>query len=169
MQRPHQIFLKTLLVLSLLLLAGLAQAETLYVQASSASIRSGKTSLSKIVASVQFAEALESIQQEGNWYQVRTHKGHVGWIYTNKVTSTKPSTPDSRFASIGRGFRKTESSSATATAGVRGLDEFSSGYAKRKGISRRHRVAVNQMTHYRLSDRDVEMFLKSGRLGEYAE
>ena len=154
---------------NVLCLSNLAVAETVYVHAKSATVRTGTTSLSQKVASVQFGQALELIEKRDNWYHVQTHNGAVGWIYHNKVGASKPSGQESRLAALGKDFRRTQSSSITGTAGVRGLDEYSAGYANRTGIAARHRAAVDHMTNYRLSDREVEVFLKSGRLGEYAE
>ena len=163
------IMIKTAVLLSLLCFSNIVLAETVYVQAKSASIRNGKTSLSKVVASVRFGQTLELIEKNGNWYKVKTVKGPSGWIYHNKVSLTKPSGRENRLASLGKDFRHTQSSSVTGTAGVRGLNEFSTRYAQRSRIALRHRRAVDRMTNYRLSDGEVEGFLKSGRLGEYAE
>lgn len=163
------IVMQAALLLSLLCLTNMALAETVYVQAKSASLRSGKTSLSKVVTSVRFGQALELIEKNGNWFKVNDGKGRSGWIYHNKVSLSKPSGRENRLASLGKDFRQTQSSSVSGTAGVRGLGEFSNHYAQHSRIAVRHRRAVDRMTNYRLSDGEVEAFLKSGRLGEYAE
>ena len=163
------LIMQSVILFTILWLGNPAMAETVYVQAKSATIRSGQTSLSHVVASVSFGQGLELMEKQGNWYKVDAGKGAIGWIYHNKVSTHKPSEQESRLASLGKNFRHTRSSSLTGTAGVRGLDEFSTGYANAAGISARHRAAVDRMTNYRLSDREVEAFLKSGRLGEYAE
>jgi hypothetical protein len=159
----------SIFLFSMLCLSNIAIAETVYVLAKSATLRTGTTSLSHAVATVPFGQALELIEKDDNWYKVQVQNGAVGWIYHNKVGATKPSSEESRLAALGKDFRKTQSSSITGTAGVRGLDEYSAGYAKRAGIGARHRSALDRMTNYRLLDRQVEAFLKSGRLGEYAE
>lgn len=169
MHLRYRVMMPSIFLFGLLCLSNTGFAETVYVQAKSATLRSGTTSLSQEVASVPFGQALELIEKRDNWYKVREQNGAVGWIYHNKIGSTKPSGQESSLAALGKDFRRTQSSSVTGTAGVRGLDEYSAGYAKRSGIARRHRAAVDRMTNYRLSDREVEVFLKSGRLGEYAE
>ncbi len=170
MRSPKRhIVLCTIALTCLGFLVSVAQAETVYVQAKTAHLRSGKTSLSKIVATVRFGEPLTLLSTEGSWNKVRTARGNTGWIYANKITSTKPSRSESRLAALGKDFRRTEASPATASAGIRGLDEFSGDYARRVGMPPRHRTAVERMTNYRVTDQAVEAFLKAGRLGEYTE
>lgn len=163
------LMIQSVCLFSLLCLANLALAETVYVHAKSASLRTGKTSLSRVVASVQYGQALKLVEKGDGWYKVQTRNGAVGWIYHNKVGTSKPTERESRLAALGKDFRRTQSSSLTGTAGVRGLDEFSADYANRARIPAHYRAAVDRMTNYRLSDREVEAFLKSGRLGEYAQ
>ena len=169
MQLRNRFIKLNIVVLSILCLSSTALAETVYVQAKSATIRSGTTSLSQVMATVPYGQALELIENGESWYKVRSQNGAVGWIYHTKVSSSKPSGQESSLAALGKDFRRSESSSVTGTAGVRGLDEYSAGYAKRSGIAARHRTAVDRMTNYRLTDREVEAFLESGKLGEYAE
>ena len=161
----------TLLSMTLVasLVAGLAAAETVYVQATTAKLRSGKTSLDPVVAELKFGEALEVLRKEGGWLEVRTAAAVRGWIFANKTAARKPAGGDDLLAKMGRSMRRTEASDVTASAGARGLDKVSEGYAQRVGISQQDRDAVDRMTAYRLTDQEVEDFLKDGRLGEYAQ
>jgi uncharacterized protein YgiM (DUF1202 family) len=146
-----------------------AWAETVFVQAKTAKLRSGKTSLDPVVADVKYGEALEVRKTEGTWLQVETRSGVTGWIFAGKTSTAKPSGADDELAKLGRTFRGREASDATASAGARGLDKVSEGYANRSGISQRDRDAVDRMTAYSVSDQEVEDFLKKGELGEYAK
>ena len=152
-----------------LLVSVVSGAETVYVQAKSAQLRSGKTSLSQIVATVQFGEALEKLRQEEDWLEVRTSGGTTGWIFANKTTTTKPSGGESGLAKLGQTIRGAEAAPVTASAGARGLDKVSEAYANRSGIPKQYQNTVDRMNAYRLTDQDVEAFLKEGRLGEYAK
>ena len=144
-------------------------AETIYVQARSAQLRSGKTSLSQTVATVQFGDELEKLRQEDEWLEVRTAGGVTGWIFVNKTTATKLSGSGSSLAKLGQAMRQTEASPVTASTGARGLDKVSGEYASRTGIPQQYQDAVDRMTAYRLTDQEVEAFLQDGRLGEYAK
>lgn len=167
MRRPPLIIL---LLLSLSLSAGAALAETLYVQAKAAKLRAGKTSLDSVVANLRFGEPLEVLRKDGSWLEVQTAAGKMGWIFAGKTTAVKPSgSADDALARLGQSMRRTEAGDVTATAGARGLDKVSEGYANRTGITQRDRDAVDRMAAYRLSDQEVEDFLKEGGLGEYAK
>lgn len=146
-----------------------AWAETVYVQAKTAQLRSGKTSLDTVVANLKYGDALEVTIREGSWLQVRTASGAQGWIFANKTSNTKPSGGSDTLAQLGRSMRRGEASGTTASAGARGLDKASEGYANRTGISQEDRDAVDRMTAYQLPDQEVEEFLKEGGLGEYAK
>lgn len=157
------------LLISLSCMTSLAMAETVYVQAKTAQLRSGKTSLDKVVANVKFGEALEVVEKAGSWLQVKTGDGTQGWIFANKTSSSKPSGKNDQLAALGKSMRGGDASGTTASAGARGLDKASEGYAHRAGVSQRDRDAVDRMTAYQLSDQEVEEFLKEGGLGEYAK
>jgi len=162
--------LVTLLLLSLYLLTGVALAETVFVQSKTAKLRSGKTSLDSVVADLKFGEPLEVLGKEGNWLAVQTARGAKGWIFAGKTTPTKPAgSEDDVLAKLGKSFRRTEAGDVTASAGARGLDKVSEGYANRVGITQQHRDAIDRMAAYQISDQDVEDFLKQGGLGEYAK
>jgi hypothetical protein len=150
-------------------MTGAAFGETLYVAAKSAQLRSGKTSLDPVVASLKLGETVDVVQRDGRWLEVKTAKGVKGWIYDNKVSASKPTGGDNELAALGRSFRRTDASGVTASAGARGLDKASEGYANRSGITQQHRDAVDRITAYKIPDEDIHEFLKSGRLGEYAE
>ena len=172
MKRPSRLAapLITLLLLSLYLLTVVALAETVFVQSKTAKLRSGKTSLDSVVADLKFGESLEVLGKEGNWLEVQTTRGAKGWIFAGKTTPTKPTVgEDDVLAKLGKSFRRTEAGDVTASAGARGLDKVSEGYANRVGITQQHRNAIDRMAGYRITDQEVEDFLKNGGLGEYAK
>ncbi len=166
-RQPVRIVIPVLIILSVM--AGSAWAETVFVQARAAQLRAGKTSLDPVVANVKYGEALQVRRTEGKWMEVETGGGLTGWIFANKTTTAKPSGGEDDLAKLGRGFRGKEASDATASAGARGLDEVSAEYAKRSGISQRDRDSVDRMAAYKITDQEVEEFLKKGELGEYAK
>ena len=169
MNARHPVRLVILILMMVSSLLSVAWAETVFVQAKTAKLRSGKTSLDKVVADLKYGEALEVVKTEGTWTEVRTSSGVTGWIFAAKTTTVKPTGGDDELAKTGRLFRGKEASDATASAGARGLDKVSEEYAKRSGISQRDRDTVDRMTAYKITDQEVEDFLKKGELGEYAK
>lgn len=157
------------LLVAALTMTEAASGETLYVAAKSAQLRSGKTSLDPVVATLKLGETLEVVKRDDRWVQVRTAKGVTGWIFAGNVSSSKPAGGDNELAALGQSVRRTDASAVTASAGARGLDKASEDYANRAGITQQHRDAVDRMTASKIPDEDIQEFLKSGRLGEYAE
>ena len=162
-------FLSAVLAVGLWLAADPAPAEPVYVQAKTAQLRAGKTSLDKVTANLRYGDELEVLRRDGTWIEVKTGAGDRGWIFANKVSSTKPSGGDSDLAALGKSFRRKEASDVTASAGSRGLDKVSEGYAKQAGITKDVQDSVDRVTAYRITDQEVEDFLRKGRLGEYAQ
>ena len=161
--------LSAVLAVGLWLAADSAPAETVYVQAKTAQLRAGKTSLDKVTANLRYGDELEVLRRDGTWIEGKTGAGDRGWIFANKVSSTKPSGGDSDLAALGKSFRRKEASDVTASAGSRGLDKVSEGYAKQAGITKDVQDSVDRMAAYRITDQEVEDFLRKGRLGEYAQ
>jgi hypothetical protein len=151
------------------LITSSAFGESVYVAAKTAQLRSGKTSLDPVVASLKLGDTLDVVTRDDHWLQVQTSQGVKGWIYYNNVSTSKPAGGDSGLAAMGRSFRGTDASNVTASAGARGLDKASEGYANRSGITQQQRDAVDHMTAYKIPDEEVQGFLKTGKLGEYAE
>ena len=160
-----------MVVLGTILCCGhsLAWAETLYIQAKTAQLRAGKTSLDSVVGNVRYGEAVEVLSRDGNWTEVKTAGGTKGWVFSSKLSQSKPSGGNDTLARLGQNMRSGDASAVTASAGARGLDKASEGYADRAGISPRDRQAVDRMNAYQLADEEVEEFLKEGGLGEYAK
>lgn len=169
MYHPHIFPAIMVFMVTVITMTDAAFGETLYVTAKSAQLRSGKTSMDPVVASPKIGEALEVVKRDDRWVQVKTAKGVTGWIYSGNVSESKPAGGDNELAAMGKGFRQTEASGVTASAGARGLDKASESYANRVGITQQHRDAVDRMTANKIPDDDIQTFLKAGRLGEYAE
>lgn len=171
MNRYRQLLIPLILAffIGLPFLPSIATAETVYVQAKTAKLRAGKTSLDRVVADLKFGEPLDVLRKDGTWLEVQTETGTKGWIFVSKTTPNQPAESSDDLAKLGKSFRRTEASETTASAGARGLDKASEDYAKRAGITQQHRDAVDRMTAYRMTDQEVEDFLKQGGLGEYAK
>lgn len=169
MNRRYGLLTISLAIVATALVAGTALCESLYVAAKSAQVRAGKTSLDPVVATLALGDIVEVLKREDRWLQVKTANGTTGWLFDNKVSASKPTSGESALAALGRNMRGTGASAVTASAGARGLDQTSGVYANRSGITPQQRAAVDRMTAYKITDEEVQDFLKSGKLGEYAE
>ena len=159
-------------ILTVLILWGIlcssALAETVYVNAKTAPLKSDKTASSSVIAELKRGDELSVIKKEGNWYQVRTKQGKTGWIYSFKITTKKPEKGAGLLEELGRGTGTVTAKEASTSASIRGLSPTSERYAGRANIRAEHIAGVKKMETFRVSQEDVERFLKEGRLGEYA-
>ena len=97
-----------------------AWAETVYVQAKTAQLRAGKTSLDAVVGNVKFGDALEVVGRDGSWVEVKTSGGARGWIFANKTSTSKPSGGNDTLARLGQSMRGGDASATTASANTCG-------------------------------------------------
>ncbi len=169
MNRRYAFFSPLICFVTAVLLTGTGVCETLYVAAKNAPLRAGKTSLDPVVTTLALGETVEVLKREDRWLQVKTANGVTGWLFDNKVSASKPASGESALAALGRNMRGADASAVTASAGARGLDQAPGVYANRSGITPQQRAAVDRMTAYKISDEEVQEFLKAGKLGEYAE
>ena len=111
-------------VVGMVVLAGIAPAETLYVKSKTAKLRAGKTSIDPVVGDLKVGEPLELLRTEGHWIEVRTTGGARGWLPVSNTAIAKPPGSDEDLAK-GECFPQTEASDVTASAGARGIGDAS--------------------------------------------
>ena len=146
-----------------------AWAETVYVQAKTAQLRAGKTSLDAVVGNVKFGEALEVVGRDGSWVEVKTSAGARGWIFANKTSSSKPSGSNDTLAKLGQSMRGEMPRRRRHRPAPEGWTRPPKVMPTAAGVSARDREAVDRMTAYQIPDQEVEEFLREGGLGEYAK
>jgi hypothetical protein len=125
------------------------------------------------------------------WYFVETNAGEKGWIYRGKVTDIPPEQeikkPDSSGNNLfGNIFGDTmESDIASDTnhsdRSIRGLSAENR-YERKKGISKdgkdyaqmsavdqKYQKALDTLLQIKVTDSELDYFLKQGKIGEYSE
>ncbi len=155
------------LILGALLLASVeARAETMYVKSPTAELKSSTSANAQILAQFSRGTSLNVILKQGNWIQVQTG-GKKGWVYKFKLSPTKPSGGDNLLAGLGGGGASAREGSSAAS--IRGLSPTSEKYAGRANIQPQHVEMVKHMESMKVSQNQVQEFLKAGKLGEYQE
>ena len=148
--------------------AGTALAETVYVRARSAKIRAGQTALHSVLERVPRGTPLEVLERGDRWLLVKTPKGNQGWVYASRTATEKAAQEGGLLARLGKEFRG-EAAETAAAAGARGLDRLAEDYAKRAGVRAAHIAAMNRAEKLsaRITEQQVEDFLRKGKVGEY--
>jgi hypothetical protein len=161
----------------LLATPALAQ-EKLFVASEGAKLKADKTASSDTVAELPVGTALTVLGQEDSWYKVSTGSsggGKSGWIYRGKVAASPPEASkqggDNLFS--GGGSSAIMVSEADSARSVRGLNESEQQAAKAAGRPARplsdYKSALDKVLAERVDKKELENFLKAGRIGEYAK
>lgn len=158
-----------------LLLSGVALAQSqLYVSGEGAKLKSDKTASSDTIAELPVGTALAVQGQDESWYKVSTG-GKSGWIYRGKVSETAPTASqqggDNLFGNAGGSTIMV--SEADSARSMRGLNASEQDAARAAGRAPRplsdYQAALDKVLAHKVDKREVENFLKAGRIGEYAK
>ncbi len=175
--KRHMKLLTTLLAglacLALFALPALAQ-DRLYVASEGAKLKADKSASSDTVAELPVGTALRVAGQEDSWYKV-TVGGNTGWIYRGKVAASPPEPSqqggDNLFGGAGQSTIMV--SEADSARSMRGLNASEQDAAKAAGRPTRpladYKNALDKILAEKVDKKEIEYFLKSGRIGEYAK
>lgn len=166
---------KLLAAAGVLCLAAPALAqETLYVSSEGAKLKADKSASSDTIAELPVGTALSVQGQEESWYKVSAG-GKSGWIYRGKVAATPPEASkqggDNLFG--GAGSSSIMVSEADSARSMRGLNASEQDAAKAAGRPPRplseYKQALDKVLAEKVDKKELENFLKAGRIGEYAK
>jgi hypothetical protein len=147
--------------------AGLARAETVYVRSEDASLKSAGDADASEVATLPRGTELTVVSRQGSWVQVQTG-GKTGWVHKLKVSPDKPESGGSALSGLSGGTRGTYAQEAESGRAARGLSPMAEKYAQAKALSPESIASVKRMEQYTVTKKEVQSFLKEGKLGEYA-
>ena len=170
MKRHLRIWLMVGLFFIALTGVGMAQ-KILWVSASDAKLKSEPGAGSSTISTLDVGTEVEVVSTEGRWYKVETNTGKDGWIYRGRLSETAPvaevSEGDDLFA--GMGGSGISSKDASTSRSIRGLSKETEAYAKRQGTSADHKKSLETVLSWSVSEKSIEKFLASGKIGEYAD
>lgn len=157
----------------ILMMAGaLMAAEVLWVVSEGAKLKVGRSASSETLEELPVGAELTVDSSEGSWYKVTTRSNKTGWIYRGKVSSTPP---EAKGDTAGGGlFGVLPGSSITASAAdtsrsIRGISPAAKEYASSTKTPEEYQKALDRVLELRVTDREIEAFLKEGRIGEYSK
>jgi uncharacterized protein YgiM (DUF1202 family) len=171
--KPAKTLLAALFWLALFAAPALAQ-DKLYISSEGAKLKADKSASSDTVAELAVGTELKVAGQEESWYKV-TAGGKNGYVYRGKVSATAPEASkqggDNLFG--GAGSSTIMVSEADSARSMRGLSESEQEAAKAAGRPARplsdYKNALDKILAERVDKKEIENFLKAGRIGEYAK
>ena len=138
----------------------------MYVKSPTADLKSSASASAEVLASLPRGTAVSVARKQGSWVQASAG-GQEGWIYKFKLSTSKPSSGGGALSGLGGGSVAAREGSSAAS--IRGLSPTSEKYAGRANIGPQHVAMVKHMESLQVSESEVKVFLKAGKLGEYAE
>jgi hypothetical protein len=159
--------------LALALAAPALAQSTLYVASEGAKLKADKSASSDTVAELPVGTQLSVQGQEDSWYKVSAN-GRSGWIYRGKVAASPPEPSkqggDNLFGSAGAsGVMVSEADSARSMRGLSEEQEAAKAAGRPTRPLAEYKKALNQVLAESVSAKELESFLKAGKIGEYAK
>lgn len=134
---------------------GAAAPVRMNVQVQSGQLRATPTFLGQVLGTVAYGVSVEVLQTKGDWMQVKSLQGKVGWLHKSALTTKRVS------MSAGTSAAKTgASSSELALAGKGFNSDVEREYkAKNKNLNF---AAVDRMETLKIPATEMQAFLKAG-------
>jgi len=151
---------------------GALAAGVLYVASENARLKAQAKASSETLLVVPPGTQVEVLEEEGRWYKVRLPSGKEGWIYRGRL-SEEPPVEEKEAGGLGSllagasAKRMTADEAGTARS-IRGLSKETEQYANMRGTPAGCRRALDELLSMKISPKEVEAFLREGRIGEYA-
>ncbi len=159
-------------VLILVLTGVVIAAEMMWVASEGAKLKVEPNASSETVETLAVGSELTVESSEGSWYKVTTKTNKTGWVYRGKVSQTQPEAKDDK----GRGglFGALPGSSvqvntADTSRSIRGLSPATKEYAANTRTPEEYQKALDRVLALRLTDQEIEEFLRQGKIGEYSK
>ncbi len=149
-------------------LPSLSWSATLYAKQEGVKVTTGKSPTSAVVTKLKLGEGVTVLSKAGRLAKVKTAKGKTGWVFTFRLSSTKPKGKSGSGLSGLTGRRKIAARESRAGGSIRGLKESTEQYVKDKQIKQEHRDAVDRMEAFSVSSNELMTFKKAGNLGEFS-
>jgi uncharacterized protein YgiM (DUF1202 family) len=146
-------------------------AESLWVASEGAKLKTDRSASSKTVSDLPVGTELDVLKSENRWYQVRTASGKEGWIYRGKVSDVPPAkeTRDTGDLFAGMQGSSISADEAHTSRSIRGLSKETEQYAKQRGTPEAYQKALDDVLAMTVTSGEMEAFLRSGKIGEFAQ
>lgn len=168
-------------LISLLLLGSLAAAadssttasgESRWVLGAGTVLKSEAAVTSADILPLKVGDKVTVLESSGRWLKVETPAKETGWVFAGRLSTTAPvaevAASDDIFAASAQ-QSQIEIAQADSARSVRGLSAETASYAKERGTPQEYRQALDQILARRVSKEELTVFMRDGKLGEYAQ
>lgn len=149
-----------------------AKAENRWVVGAGTALKSEAAATSADIAPLEVGSQVVVLESAGRWLKVQTATKQRGWVFAGRLSSTPPvaevAASEGLFAASAQ-QSQIEIAKADSARSVRGLSAETENYAKERGTPQEYRKALDQILARQVSKKEVEAFMRAGKLGEYAQ
>lgn len=160
------------LALSLAAVSAMAE-EKRWVSSEGTALKAEALATSDTVADVLIGTEVTVVESGGRWLKVRTAAGKEGWVYAGRVSDTPPAAEvaGGEGGIFGENMQKSQINTAKADSArsIRGLSPETTQYAKDRGTPEMYKKSLDAILSRKVSSRELKLFLKEGKIGEYAQ
>ena len=146
--------------------------EKLWVSSDQAKLKADKSASSETLETLPMGAEVTVITQEDRWYEIQASSGKQGWIYRGKLSDSPPAEETQKESEGLFAFMpgsNIEVDQATTDRSIRGLSNETEQYAQNRQTPETYKKALDNVLAMNISERELEEFLKSGKIGEYSE
>lgn len=166
MFRPITIGLITSLLL--LVFAGTAVADDVYVKTRYAKLRAGTTSRDATVAKLKHGAKLTVLETKSGFLRVKASDGKEGWI-AKSWTTPKLRSRSKFLEGLGAAARGGGNNDVSFTAGARGLSSQAASFAGDSPDLKAVVVSIEKLEKIEVTVDELDKFLQDGQLGDYRQ
>ena len=144
--------------------------DAMWVTSDKARLKSKPKASSTTFSTIPVGAEVSVLESKNRWYRVRISSGEKGWMYRGKLSDTPPTKETEESDNL---FSSMQSSSISAdeaqtSRSIRGLSKATEQYAQQRGTPEAYKNALDQVLAIRITDQEVDLFLREGKIGEYA-
>ena len=142
----------------------------MWVTSDKARLKSNPKASSTTLSTVPAGSKVTVLESKKRWYRVQVSSGKKGWMYRGKLSDTPPEKETEESDNL---FSSLQSSSISAdeaqtSRSIRGLSRETEQYARKRGTPEVYKKALDRVLAVRITDREVDVFLREGKIGEHA-
>jgi uncharacterized protein YgiM (DUF1202 family) len=152
----------------LLVFAGSAVADEVYVKTRYAKLRSGTSSRDATISKVKHGAKLTVLETKGGFLRVKAPDGKEGWI-TKSWTTPELKSRSKFLEGLGAAARGGGNNDVSFTAGARGLSSQAASFAGNMPDLKAVVVSIEKLEKIEITVDELDKFLQEGQLGDYRQ
>lgn len=169
--KKHPVLIMSWIVMGLLF-TSVHATPPLWVSSEGAKLKSDNTATSDTLKTLPVGMEVSVLKTRDRWHYIRTPSGQEGWMYRGRLSDAPPEIEagdqeEDLFAGLGgSGIQADEAGTARS---IRGLSKETETYADNQNTPEKYRKALDRVLAMRITEKQLEAFLRTGHIGEYAK